>query len=64
MDVSPTVMHLLDVPLPEGTDGRPITGAFEPGSSFATREVQMGRETAARLKVRDAIRGLKAAGRI
>ena len=30
MDIAPTVLHLLDLPVPEGMDGRVLTEAFRP----------------------------------
>lgn len=38
IDMAPTILHLLDVPIPEDMDGKPLTEIFEDG--FRAREVQ------------------------
>ncbi len=39
IDLAPTILHLLDVPIPKSMEGRVLTEIFEPGSPFAAREV-------------------------
>ena len=41
MDVAPTILHLLDLPVPSDLDGRVISEAFVPGL-MAARPVRQG----------------------
>jgi len=40
IDIAPTILHILDVPIPKDFDGRVLKEIFEPDSSLAKREVQ------------------------
>jgi len=42
-DIAPTVLHMLDVPIPEDVDGRVIRDIFKDGSGCAQREVRRAR---------------------
>ena len=38
VDLTPTVLHILDLPLPDDLDGRILSELFKPGSLWAQRE--------------------------
>jgi predicted AlkP superfamily phosphohydrolase/phosphomutase len=40
VDILPTVLHILDVPIPEDTDGRCLTDIFDSSSEFAKRPIR------------------------
>jgi len=64
VDIAPTVMHLLSVPIPEGLDGQVMLAQFEEGSETATRPVVVRESEDARARLRGRIRRLKSEGRI
>jgi predicted AlkP superfamily phosphohydrolase/phosphomutase len=41
LDVAPTLLHLLGLPVPREMDGRVLDALFAPGSEAATREVRV-----------------------
>ncbi len=60
-DITPTVLHLFGLPLPDDLDGRVLTEIFEPSSKVAKREVSYQKVEE---RLRHKIRQLKAMGRI
>jgi len=40
VDVAPTILHMLDVPIPEDVDGKVLKDIFREGSNFANREIK------------------------
>jgi predicted AlkP superfamily phosphohydrolase/phosphomutase len=40
VDVAPTILHMLDVPIPEDMDGKVLKGIFREGSNSANREIK------------------------
>jgi predicted AlkP superfamily phosphohydrolase/phosphomutase len=40
IDATPTLLHLLEIPIPQGTDGKVLKDVFEPDSFPAQREIR------------------------
>lgn len=60
-DITPTVLHLFGLPVPDDVDGRVLKEIFREGSEPARRDVKY-QEGAGRDKVRDRIKRLKDSG--
>ncbi|MFY3741455.1 MAG: putative AlkP superfamily phosphohydrolase/phosphomutase [Candidatus Nitrosomirales archaeon] len=57
-DITPTILHMLDLQLPSYIDGRVIREIFKSGSEPAKRAIQVDRQSETS-KVKDRIRSLK-----
>ncbi len=64
VDLAPTIMHLLSVPVPPDLDGKVLLSLFKEGSDPATRPVLFQEQEDGRARVRERVRRLRAAGRI
>ena len=64
IDVTPTVLHIMGLPVPQDMDGRVLNELFKGESEPAQRAVQYDEESHEREKVRDRVARLKKSGEI
>ena len=64
VDIAPTIMHLLSVPIHEGIDGSVMLGDFEEGSETVTRTIEFQQADNGRARLRERIRQLKTSRKI
>lgn len=62
-DITPTILHIFGLPVPEDMDGRVLTEIFKPGSEPARRTV-VYKEVSERERIKSRISQLKASGKI
>jgi len=43
IDIAPTLLHILKIPIPDDMDGRVLKDLFEPESDFARREIHLAK---------------------
>lgn len=62
MDLAPTIMHMLELPVPSGMDGTVLTSIFRPGSRYLKEKVRYADEASAE-NLRRTARNLVKSGR-
>jgi arylsulfatase A-like enzyme len=64
VDVAPTILHILDVPVPSDMDRRVLTEIFKLESEPAQRKVDRQASHVSKTSVRERIEQLKTTGRL
>lgn len=64
IDLAPTILHTMDVPVPTNMDGKVLKEIFEPNSKHGRKKVEYQEIDYERVKVRGKVRKLKQIGRI
>ncbi|MHB8132096.1 MAG: alkaline phosphatase family protein, partial [Mobilitalea sp.] len=62
-DLTPTILHLMDLPLPKSIDGRVVKDIFKPNSGCLSRETRYV-DTSAKERTKELISNLKRQGKI
>jgi len=50
IDVAPTLLHLLEIPIPQDMDGKVLKDVFEPSSLIAQRKIQFAAPSNGRVR--------------
>ena len=58
LDITPTILHIMEVPIPDDTDGRVLKEIFEEESELAKKEI-LYQKTYERERIKEKIKGLK-----
>ena len=61
MDIAPTVLHMVNIPVPSYTDGK-VLHIFEEGSEPAKREVTYNYTDREKIRIREQVKVLKEDG--
>ncbi len=64
VDLTPTILHLLSVPVPEGLDGQVLLPLMKEDSEAARRPVAVSKGEGERERIRQRIRMLRATGKL
>jgi predicted AlkP superfamily phosphohydrolase/phosphomutase len=65
LDIAPTVLHMMDVPVPEDMDGRVLKEIFKEGTEPALREVVFQKEASDEAeRIRERVKRLKELGKV
>ncbi|MCH8109499.1 MAG: alkaline phosphatase family protein [Chloroflexi bacterium] len=64
VDLAPTIMHLMSVPIPNGLDGEVMLSMMDEASEAAQRPIAYQKPEDGRSRVRERIRTLRSKGRI
>lgn len=64
IDIAPTILHMLGVPIPRDMDGRVLKDIFRKGSEPAQRAVKYQRVNVEQERIKNKIAGLKRSGKI
>jgi predicted AlkP superfamily phosphohydrolase/phosphomutase len=63
IDLGPTALHILDLPIPSDMDGKPLVNIFHPDSKYARKKIeyvapQMVSHRTEKLRIRRAVEKL------
>lgn len=64
IDLAPTILHTMDVPVPTNMDGKVLKEIFEPNSELGRKEVEYQEIDYEKVRVGEKVRKLKQIGRI
>ncbi len=64
LDLAPTILHLMGMPIPHDMDGRVLQEIFREGSEPAQREVRYQKVAVERQKIKDRIRKLRGSSKL
>ena len=63
IDLAPTILHIMNVPIPNDMDGRVLNEIFEEYSELAKRKIKY-QDVSEKIKISDKIKNLKSLGKI
>jgi len=63
IDLAPTILHIMNVPIPNDMDGRVLTECFEEDSELAKRGIRY-QDASDKARIKDKIKSLKMTNKI
>jgi predicted AlkP superfamily phosphohydrolase/phosphomutase len=63
-DLAPTILHMMNIPVPADVDGKVLTEILKPDSEPANRKVQYSTTDTEQDRIRDKVKKLKTSGRL
>jgi predicted AlkP superfamily phosphohydrolase/phosphomutase len=64
IDIAPTILHMMNIPVPEDMDGRVLKDIFREGTEPAQRDIVYQVVDTEKEKIKDRIRKLKGSGKV